>query len=404
MFFYEKLRYNKYPGLYCTITGNFTKIKMRPLLYIHIPFCDRGKCAYCDFYSVPYEPRQAAALVESYGRELRMTTSHFRTIYIGGGTPSVLSRSAWATLLNACRRHASGAEEWTVEMNPEHVTGTLAHMLKESGVNRISLGVQSFCRQKLRCLGRRHSPSQAAEAVNIVRKAGIQNVSIDLLFGVWEESLKEWRRELAGALTLPLTHLSLYALTYERDTLLGRRLSRGDITPLADDIVAEQYLAAADLLRSCGFVRYEISNFARPGRECLHNLGYWQGFPYLGIGPSAVSFLNGVRMRRTAEVSRYLALDGGAAAVCEREKLPPAYRAREAAAVLIRTSQGIDFAAFRRRYGYDLLNTTRPGLQELVGAGILEWTGSPARPTGVRLTSEGFLRADTASSALLSHT
>ena len=258
-------------------------------VYVHVPFCD-GKCHYCAFYSVPYTTETAARWLRALAREMQpWRGSRLRTVYIGGGTPSLLTPTQWddlADLLLTTFKIHAGAE-WSVEINPGSVTAAGLCRMAAAGVNRISLGAQSFHDHELQLLGRRHSVSDIARAVEAIRAAGITNFNLDLLAGIPGATPRDWRKSLYAALDLQPSHLSVYALTIEEGTRLAhpslkRKLRIPDV---------ETYLAALDtaenILRRAGYTRYEISNYARPGRACRHNLDCWRGKQYLGFAGDA---------------------------------------------------------------------------------------------------------------------
>jgi oxygen-independent coproporphyrinogen-3 oxidase len=277
-------------------------------LYIHTPFCVH-KCHYCDFYSFIDTRDQQPLFVERLINELRAIAPFagpLRTIFIGGGTPSLLHLNLWERLLNALddyfdlslirssrikppppgstyRRRA----EFTVECNPESTTGNLLTLLRSGGVNRVSIGAQSFNPRHLKTLERWHDPDNVARAIEFARVAGIERQSIDLIFGVPGQSLDEWDADLHRALALKTTHLSCYALTYEQNTAMTKRLSLGEFEACDEDIEAEMFMHTVQTLRSANLQRYEVSNFARPGDESSHNIAYWEQSQWLAAGPSA---------------------------------------------------------------------------------------------------------------------
>ncbi len=270
-------------------------------LYIHIPFCFH-KCHYCDFYSlvdtrdrqVPFVARllsELAALAPlSRGAPLR-------TIFIGGGTPTLLAPPLWAELLDGLSQHfdlshiKAGRGEFTVECNPETASPELFALLQQGGVDRLSMGAQSFNPKHLKTLERWHDPASVPRAVGLARDAGFTRLSLDLIFAIPGQTLTDWEQDLTTTLDLGITHISCYALTYEPNTAMTARLKRGQFQACDEDLEVEMYELMVDRCTDAGLTRYEVSNFAVPGQECAHNLAYWQQEPWLAAGPSASAHL-----------------------------------------------------------------------------------------------------------------
>jgi putative oxygen-independent coproporphyrinogen III oxidase len=267
-------------------------------LYLHVPFCLR-RCSYCDFAVHPTRRPPVDAWLKAVQDELRLVRRceswgelQLSTLYVGGGTPSLLGPGALARLRGQLE-DAGALEpdlEWTAEANPESFTSTLAHDWKEAGLNRISLGVQTFHGPALRWMGRLHEAEGAKAALCAARAAGFDNVSVDLIFGLPDRLQRDWTRDLELALALEPEHISLYGLTAEPGAALGRWVREGRAELPGENTYADEYLLAARVLTEAGFHHYEVSNFARPGRESRHNRAYWTGAPYLGLGPGAHSY------------------------------------------------------------------------------------------------------------------
>ena len=282
-------------------------------LYVHIPFCPKV-CPYCSFYKETSDRNKTARFLDAllleldaHQRTLPMPLRP-RTIFFGGGTPSALSTPQLEYLLTGLRARLdlSALTEWTLEMNPATVSLEKASLLRSLGVNRVSMGVQSWEPQLLAVLGRVHSAEQARRSYEILREAGFANVNLDLIFGIPTQTPAMWTRSLAATIALGPEHVSAYNLTYEEDTEFFRRFVAGELRQ-DDDADAALFEHTADTLAAAGYEPYEISNFARPGRECAHNLAYWQGADYLGLGPSAFSTVGERRwanVRDTAQVQR----------------------------------------------------------------------------------------------------
>jgi oxygen-independent coproporphyrinogen-3 oxidase len=315
-------------------------------IYVHIPFCARI-CPYCAFYKERADPKQAARFCEAILAELAMQGREFalqpRTIFFGGGTPTALTTVQLETLL--CGFHAqldlSALREWTFEANPGSVSERKARLLGEAGVSRISLGVQSFDDGLLELLGRDHSAAQAEATFQLLRRSGLENLSIDLMFGLPGQTLAQWEMTLQRAIALGPNHVSAYCLTYEEDTEFFLRHARGEFRTDAE-ADADFFAAAGELLGKAGFEQYEVSNYARPGFESVHNRAYWSGQDYLGLGPSAVST---VGLRRWQNISDYRLyadrLLAGESASTGDEVLTPAMKRAEAIALSLRTNRGV---------------------------------------------------------------
>jgi oxygen-independent coproporphyrinogen III oxidase len=296
-------------------------------LYVHVPFCLR-RCSYCDFavQAVAHAPVEdwIAAIcgeLDLVGTDQQWRGPlELRTLYIGGGTPSLIGGAGMAAFAAQLRDRVQLTPdcEWTVEANPETFTDDVANEWARTGVNRISMGAQTFNEDVLRWMGRMHGADGPARAVAAARSAGIDNYSIDLIFALPSRFNRDWRRDLEGVLALDPTHISLYGLTAEAGTPLGRWVAEGRESLANEDEYAEQYLLAAEMLRAAGFAHYEVSNFAKPGFESRHNQAYWNGSAYVGVGPGAHSFLPPERRWNTRDWAAYrervargeLAIDG----------------------------------------------------------------------------------------------
>ncbi len=309
-------------------------------LYVHVPFC-RRRCPYCDFYSnaCPGEPPDSyPRLIEAesrrWGAALSRAGRAVQTFFVGGGTPTVLGAGQLRRLLGSLRDSfpTPGDLEFTVECNPESLTQEKAQVMTCLGVNRLSVGAQALDDVTLSRLGRIHSAQQVNEAVAAARRAGFRNINLDLLCGCPGQSLADWTDALKCALDLSPTHLSCYCLTVEPKTTFGRLAQRGLLALPDEDAQAEMAEATHEVLSAAGFAHYEISNYALPGWECRHNLRYWQGADYLGLGPGATSCLGGVRWQAVAR---------GQTTLVEGEALAPEHRLRERAMLALRTSRGV---------------------------------------------------------------
>ena len=370
-------------------------------LYIHIPFC-RKKCIYCDFYSVEYHEDLANSYVDILARQIGRTKSGISTIFIGGGTPTVLSEDLLEKLLRSLRRHCEKCEEFTIEANPESINKEKLSLFLKYGINRISIGAQSFDDDKLKKLGRLHSAEQSRQAVILARESGFKNISVDLIYGVWGDRIDLWQRELELAVKLPITHLSCYFLTYEKNTPLSRLVENKIVEPLDEQIAADMYKFAVDYLPRYGFNQYEISNFAKEGYSCRHNCNYWRNDSYLGLGPSAVSYADGIRKRNISSVEDYIKnIKIDKEPIVFREELPALEMAKETLALKIRTRAGVNCAWFREKTGFNALDIESEVLPKLERDGLIEFKTQEDKITDFFLTDKGFLFCDIVSSSFL---
>ncbi len=328
-------------------------------LYVHVPFCN-AKCHYCALYSVvaPAAVRQAYA--QQPPRELALWQAdraggqplHPRTVYVGGGSPGTLGRAGLAGLLDGLRRRLDTAQlaEWTVELNPATVKPDLAHMLVAHGVNRVSLGMQSFDDAVLRAIGRHHTVADTRAALSCLRTAGLTNLGLDLIAGLPEVDAAAWRHALQCAAELDLTHVSVYALTLEPDTHLACQAAAGLVLPDAEAQMDALAMAEATL-GSAGLARYELSNYARPGQECQHNLAVWRGADYLGLGPSAASRIGTLRWTNAPDADGYVqALAAGRRPPRTGETLSAVDDAVERFVFGLRLAEGVAPPAFAQRF------------------------------------------------------
>lgn len=348
-----------------------------PGLYVHIPFC-RSKCAYCDFYSLAARSLDATAYVDAVLTELNARRAdypgQFATVYIGGGTPSVLPHGELGRLLTALVSEAVADAEITVEINPDDMTPTLAATLSEAGVNRVSMGVQSLIDSELTAISRRHDATGAIAAISMLREAGIDNISCDLMYGLPGQTPESFAMSIRRLLQEHPDHISAYLLSYEPGTRLTRELEAGRIAQATEEEAENYYNMLCHALREAGYEHYEISNFALPGRRSRHNSSYWNpAVAYLGLGPSAHSY-DGHNRRRAnvASVRRYLADPSHAsdAELCEtlsREQLFD-----ERLMLGLRTADGLDISTIDP-------DLTRPMMQRAepwIKAGVLIMNGN----------------------------
>jgi oxygen-independent coproporphyrinogen-3 oxidase len=316
------------------------------LLYLHIPFCHRI-CPYCSFYKHTPGGTPIGAFIEALSIEARNRIKEpVHTVYLGGGTPSMLSPGHLKKLFSVLHEKIDfpSLDEVTLEANPATFDLQKARLFRELGVTRVSLGIQSFSPHVLETLGREHSAEQASESVAVLREAGVPQVNIDLMFSIPGQSEKDWEHTLRHAVSLGPDHISAYNLTYEEDTAFFESLRRGDVR-IDQDIDARFYHLAAEHLTSAGFEHYETSNYAKPGMRSTHNEGYWRGEDYIGIGPSAVSTMGDQRFKNIADTDAYIARLGSIGnALDECETLDDESRRIERIALGLRTSTGIELS------------------------------------------------------------
>lgn len=323
-------------------------------LYVHVPFC-RRKCIYCDFYSVGERLADWESLVRKYLEEFDARRGEIplpaKTLYLGGGTPSLMPAESLSSLVEALTSRSAigeGSVERTIEINPDDVTAEKAAAWQRLGLNRFSIGVQSFDDTLLHTIGRRHDAASARRAVETLKPLG--DVSLDLIFALPEQTVEQWRQTVAEAVALRPQHISAYALMYEEGTPLTRRRDNGTIREADDDTYLAMFSYLSDALAAAGYRQYEISNYALPGHESRHNSAYWDGTPYLGLGPAAHSY-DGRRTRRAnpADIRRYLSHDFTNRFYTE-ETLTDSELAEEYLLTRLRTARGIDLADFQRRF------------------------------------------------------
>ena len=405
-------------------------------LYVHVPFCAQ-KCEYCAFYSEAASGELINRYVAALIRELELIApaSAPRTIFFGGGTPSLLTLRQWEAILRAMERaKLLGAAEWTVECNPATVSLDKARLLRSFGVNRISMGVQSLDERLLDRLGRVHSRAMVFKSFDILRAAGFDNVNLDLMFAIPGQTLDVWRATLDEALALGSEHLSSYEVIYEEDTPLFHQMQAGEFS-VDEDLAATMFEELLQRSSAAGFRQYEVANFARevragssalpanhiasaPGAEsatapaaaagslpadvpafaCQHNVNYWRGGEFHGVGPSATGYVAGERTKNWANTQLYCEqLEAGRRAIESREKLPPLGRAGETAAFGLRMNHGWPFQQFQAVTGFDLRTEWRAEMDELTACGFAARSDERFQltPLGLRyadFAAEKFLR------------
>lgn len=376
-------------------------------LYIHVPFCAQ-KCSYCAFYSEASSGEVINRYVEALVRELQKVAADLRpaTVFFGGGTPSILNLRQWKRVFGAIESLGLlGASEWTIECNPATVSKDKAALFRDYGVNRVSMGVQSLDEALLDRLGRVHTREMVFRSFDILRGTGFDNLNVDLMFAIPGQTLAVWRRTLQEALALGSEHLSTYEVIYEEDTALFARLQAGEFAE-DEDLACAMYDELVAQTAAAGLRQYEVANFARdsakgsgpvPALASRHNLNYWLGGGFYGLGPSATSYVRGVRSKNHANTQRYCEeLEAGRRPVESSEELAPLARAGETAAFGLRMTQGWDFEVFRQVTGYDLRADWEAEMRELENRA---WGTREGR--GFRLTPAGLRFADSAAQLFL---
>ena len=362
-------------------------------VYIHVPFC-RHRCGYCDFTLVAGRDDLITPYIRALDIELNRVEPpvELDTLFFGGGTPTHLPPEQLRELFEVVRGRFSLVPdaEWSIEANPLDLNDATVRVLAEVGVNRVSLGAQSFDAGALKILERDHAPDEIRGAVDRLREHGITNISLDLIFGVPGQTLSSWRDTVEAALALDPTHISTYGLTFEKGTRFWSRRAKGQLIQAEEELEREMYALAMDELPARGWLQYELSNFARPGYECRHNQIYWSFAPFEAFGPGAARFLNGTRYTNHRGVLTWLKrLTAVESPVGETDVLTPEARAREAIFVGLRRAAGVERDSFWRATGYDLDELAGPIVEQQCARGLLEDTGD-----SIRLTREGRFLAD----------
>lgn len=371
-------------------------------LYFHIPFCKR-KCDYCHFYVIPEQEEAKETLLKGLQTELSLYKPLLKnksvvSLYFGGGTPSLFGPERIAQVIESVSKYCSidPSAEITLEANPENITYDLMKGYRESGINRVSIGIQTLDAELLHLLGRLHTPDVALNAIHTTFQAGISNISIDLMYDLPKQTLKHWEETLFNIQKLPLQHLSLYNLTIEPYTLFFKKKEELRQWLPDEETSLAMYLAAIEKLEAMGLQQYEISAFAKPGAESRHNTGYWLGRPFLGLGPSAYSYWEGKRFRNIANLSRYSQLlQNGELPIDFEEKLDPEASLRELFVIQLRMRQGVSLADFSQKFG-ELDTATRTTLNRLLKDDFL-----CQKEGRILLTQRGILHYDTLASELI---
>ena len=363
-------------------------------IYLHVPFCKQA-CHYCDFH-FSTNMQQRSAMVQAMEQELELQQNYLNseeidTIYLGGGTPSLLTESELERLIEAIYRCFSVATypEITLEANPDDLTTDRLAAIRNARINRLSIGIQSFHEPHLRYLNRAHTANEAVRCVQQAQEAGFDNISIDLIYAIPAENHRIWQQDLAQAIAIQPRHISAYCLTIEEKTVFGRWHRQGKLRAVSDEVAAEQFEWLVDTLTDTGYDPYEVSNFCQPGAHSRHNTSYWQGKKYLGIGPSAHSYDGESRQYNVAHNAKYLQALAQGTISYERDILSRYDRINERVMTGLRTKWGCDLAKLKRLDSYDLYEENLAYIDQLIAEGK-----AVMQENCLILTNKGKLLAD----------
>lgn len=369
-------------------------------IYIHIPFC-KSRCIYCGFYSTTLLDLRKK-YINAVCREMELRKNYIRepfsTIYLGGGTPSLLDEAELTKLFLYINNvyDVDRNAEITMECNPDDITPKFTNMLSRLPINRISMGAQTFADSRLRLLHRRHNSNEVKHTVKLLREAGIKNISIDLMFGFPDESLSQWKEDISAALALNVEHISAYSLMYEEDTPLWKMLDTGKVKEIDEELSLTMFKELVCQLTDAGYEHYEISNFARPGYRSRHNSSYWHQVPYIGLGAAAHSFDLNSRQWNVADLKLYIEEINNGIIPMEREELDNDTTFNDIITTALRTSDGINLNALETRLGKRYRNTLISAAGKHIEQGLLE-----IRHDRLRLTAEGIFISDMVMSDLM---
>jgi oxygen-independent coproporphyrinogen-3 oxidase len=379
-------------------TASSNQVQMAGI-YIHIPFC-RKACHYCNFH-FSTSLGKAEAMETSILKEIALRSSELeeevQTIYFGGGTPSIMAPATIDKMLQTLQAHysISSNPEVTLEANPDDITAEKAKAWKQMGINRFSIGVQSFADENLQWMNRAHDASQSMDCIQIIREAGFQHFSIDLIYGTPGQTQQGWIKDLEKAIELKIPHLSCYALTVEEGTALHHMIGSGKKQKISADEQAERFEALVQLSTKAGYIHYEISNLAMPGKESKHNSAYWEGKPYLGFGPSAHSFSGTKRSWNIADNLKYIQSIEAGILPREEETLREIDQLNEYIMTSLRSIKGMQKGVIETRWGMDKLQIISKEIEQFIRSGKIM-----ATENAWVLTGEGRFFADGIASSL----
>ncbi len=361
-------------------------------IYIHIPFC-HSKCSYCDFYSIPM-PGLKSDYIKALVKELEIWLQKkevqgivWDTVYIGGGTPSILALEELLTIVKALP--LKNVKEFTIEANPEDVNDEWASAVKSFGINRVSIGIQSFSDEELKLVGRNHTSKQAVQALHVLRKNGIENISADLIYGLPGQTFESWKSSLDSLLAFKPEHISSYALSYEPGTRLYAQRNTGKISETDDDTINCMYDYLINITSEHGFDHYEISNFGLPARHSRHNSSYWTFTPYLGVGAAAHGFIGNTRYANPWNIKKYIDTIMTGELIAEKEDLTPDDIYNEYLMVSLRTSEGLLFPRVIELTDHEHYEFLKKGIQKINHEGLIIPTLS-----GIRIPENNWMVSD----------
>ncbi|MGA2915558.1 MAG: radical SAM family heme chaperone HemW [Sedimentisphaerales bacterium] len=343
-------------------------------VYIHIPFC-RSKCVYCGFFSRPPNQYDVQKVLNAEVAELKKSTFQrpTKTLYIGGGSPASVGCEILGEFLSQVVELTGKADEFTVEINPADADENLLINLKIIGVNRISIGAQSFIQGELDFLGRRYSVEKIGQTIESAKHAGFENIGLDLIFAVPGANLKNWRQTLKKAIGQDVQHISAYSLSFEKNTLLEKTKLAGKIKAIDEELDRKMYEITIEELTKTGFEHYEISNFAKPAFKCRHNLTYWKNDFYLGIGPAAASYIENFRIENINDIEKYVeCIENNKDAAGERIKISKAEKASQTAVLNLRLIEGIDLIEYKQKTGFDIYEFFGPSIGKNSKSNLLQ--------------------------------
>jgi oxygen-independent coproporphyrinogen III oxidase len=360
-------------------------------IYLHIPFCSQ-KCTYCDFYSI-VAPSKMSEFINALVKEIDSRVTYLngeqvKTVYFGGGTPSLLREQDWTIVFDSILKNFTLTEnaEITLEANPDDLNTEYLSLLKHQGFNRLSIGIQSFDNGHLKKVNRRHTGEQAIQAVRDAQKVGFENISIDLIYGLPNQDFENWKRQLDTAFTLGVQHMSIYGLTFEEKTALWKQKEKGIVIPQPDETMNEMYLYTRQLMQKNGFEPYEISNFAQNGYRSKHNSSYWNNESYLGLGPSAHSFDGDSRQWNISSLKFYCDSLINNTQYFEKEELSNNEKLNDYVMVRLRTAEGIDLNFVENEFGLSYKNDLEKYIIPYISSG-----NAVKEENFIKLTENGIL-------------
>lgn len=372
------------------------EINRPKFIYVHIPFC-RAKCFYCGFFSKPAEKYNVGKILNAEIAELKKSAIQkpIETLYIGGGSPACIGGETLCEFLSKIVAITGTPKEFTVEINPNDADEKLFANLKNAGINRISIGAQSFIQSELDFLGRKYTPEKISQTIQSAKNSGFKNISVDLIFAIPNSTLKSWRQNLQTAINLDIQHISAYSLTYEKNTPLERCKSAGSVKIMDEETERQMYETAIKTLAEGGFEHYEISNFARAGFKCRHNLAYWKNEQYFGIGPAAASSVGNLRFENINDIEKYAQrIEQNEDAADEKMIITSVEKAAQTAVLNLRLTEGINLTEYKQKTGFDIYELFKISIEKNLKSNLLELNGDCLRLTKNALPIADFVLCD----------